>query len=446
MKPIIVVENVTKKFSRNANDHLSYGVRDLFQEVIGLKPRLSLRRDEFVAVDQLNFHLQAGECFGLIGRNGCGKTTTLKMMNGLIKPDLGSIFMEGRVQALINLGAGFNPKLSGIDNIYNSAALMGLGRRESRAIIDEVIEFAELEDFIASPVQSYSAGMKSRLGFSVAVHLKPDILLVDEILAVGDFAFQNKCFRKMQQIKKSGVTIVLVSHAHNSIIQLCERALWLDKGRTMAIGPSKEVVQSYLKFIEERELERLESEKHNGSRAKAAPAAANAAPPADPFGGMYGPIYDEFDKIEDLAVSFEVGGAPVDAVRVHDPLSIGYRFRLRERVSDLNVTLKFFRSDGLNLTTISTLNGDLVKHIHEGLVECRCELPDFDFNPGSYCLVIAIHEGKSYLYRNVVKQFAVLGNGRLTWGIKDFKYEYRVGPPENPREAAASTAVRAAGG
>lgn len=432
MKPIVVVDSVSKKYSRNANSHRSYGITDLWREIFGRPPSLTLRKDEFLAVDDVSLHMLPGDTLGLIGRNGSGKTTLLKMMNGLVKPDAGSIMMRGRIQALINLGAGFNPSLSGRDNIFNSAALMGFNRKETNGILDAIIAFSDLEEFIDSPIGTYSSGMRARLGFAVAINLRPDILLIDEILSVGDYAFQNRCFKHMQQFKSGGGTIVLVSHSHNSVIQLCDRALWLHRGRTQKFGPSKEVVTAYLESVNREELERVQkANKQRGEKATSAeePAVAPKATdkkPKDPYDGLYGPIFDEFDRIADLEVSFKSGGAESDCVRLHDDVEIAYAFTLCRRVDDLNVTLKFFRKDGLNLTTISTLNGDLVRDIHEGRVRCACRIPDFSFNPGAYVLVIAVHEGKSYLYRNVIKEFAVVGNGRLSWGISDLPYSYNV--------------------
>ena len=234
MNPIIQVEHLHKKFSRNMDKHKSYAVKDLFGEIIGLSSsNEELRKDEYWAVKDLSFKLYEGESIAFVGRNGCGKTTTLKMLAGLIKPDKGKVTIHGRVQALIALGAGFNPRLSGRDNIFNSAAVQGFSRKETQLIVDEIVDFAELEDFIDSPVQTYSSGMHARLGFAVAVHLKPDVLLIDEILAVGDFSFQNKCFAHMQKLKKSGVSIILISHSHTHIIQMCDNCFWLEKGNVM---------------------------------------------------------------------------------------------------------------------------------------------------------------------------------------------------------------------
>lgn len=428
MKPVISVENVSKKFSRNADAHRRYGLSDLMREVFGRAQTAHLRPDEFYAVRGISLRLDQGDTLGLIGRNGAGKSTLLKLMVGLTKPDEGRIVLRGKMQALINLGAGFNMALSGRQNIYAAAALHGRKGREMRALADEVIGFSELEDFIESPVYTYSSGMKARLGFAVAISCNPDILLVDEILAVGDYAFRNRCATRIQELKKQGVTIVLVSHAHNEVIQLCDRALWVHQGNAMKIGASAEVVNEYLGFLELEEAERLRKEEKIRAQAPAKAREMSAKPQAatDTTDGLYGPIFPEFDKIEDLEFALEVDGEDATQIVLHSPVTLEYSFALRQPVEDLNITLKLFHKDGLNLTTISTLNGDLVRHIHGGRVHCACHIPDFDFNPGVYALVMAIHEGRSYLYRNVVRFFAVIGDGRLNWGMRDFKYKYEV--------------------
>jgi len=192
---LIRVENVSKKFCRSLKKSLWYGMRDLSKEVLGRRHGGDgeLRPDEFWSVNDVSFELKRGECLGLIGPNGAGKSTLLKMLNGLIKPDQGRIEMRGRVGALIELGAGFNPILSGRENIYVNGSVLGLAKEEIDQKLDEIIEFSELDEFIDSPVQNYSSGMKVRLGFAVAAHMKPDILLIDEVLAVGDIGFRTKC-------------------------------------------------------------------------------------------------------------------------------------------------------------------------------------------------------------------------------------------------------------
>jgi ABC-type polysaccharide/polyol phosphate transport system ATPase subunit len=436
MSASIVAKKISKRYSRNANQHRGYGLSDLFRELLGRMPQSELRRDEFYAVHEASFEIHPGDSFALIGRNGSGKTTILKMLTGLVKPDTGEVTLEGRVQALINLGAGFNPELSGRENVHNSAALMGLNAAGTNEIIDEVILFAELEEFIDSPIETYSSGMKARLGFSVAVHLKPDILLVDEILSVGDYGFQNKCFHKLQELKRSGVTLVLVSHSPTSVVQLCERALWIHDGRTMKIGKASEVVKEYIDFLEEHVIQGVErandmlEDRTRLEQAESAVEEASAAVPVQENPsqeeGLYHATYGGFDHISDLKVDFRIHGRSTDVIALHDEVLIEYEFRLRHRVDDLNVSLVFYRKDGLQLGTISTLNGDKLKSVHDGTVFCTVRIPDFNLSPGEYVLVMPIHEGKGYLYRDVVKYFVVKSSGKLAWALLDFTHEIQV--------------------
>lgn len=231
----------------------------------------------------------------------------------------------------------------------------------------------------------------------------------------------------MHELKKAGVSIVLVSHSHTQVVQICERALWLHKGQPMGIGPAKETVQAYLTFLDEEEKARvleLNALKEESERRIAAGSVGRSTE------SLYGPIYNEFDKIDNLRCVFIVNEQEVESFRVHADITIEYSFRLKEPVTDLNVSLAIFSKEGLKLNTISTLNGDLLTDIHTGKVSCRIRIPDFNLNPGHYVLVMPIHEGKSYLYRDVVKEFLVTGNGRLTWELVDFNYEYEVLGPD----------------
>jgi lipopolysaccharide transport system ATP-binding protein len=227
---LVKVEQVSKKFCRSLKRSLWYGVRDMTAELVGASRRSDhLRQDEFWAVKDVSFELKRGECLGLIGRNGAGKTTLLKMLNGLIKPDHGRIEMRGRVGALIALGAGFNPILTGRENIYINGSVLGLTRSEIRAKIDDIIEFADLGDLIDSPVQSYSSGMQVRLGFAVATALSPDILLLDEVLAVGDAGFRHKCYSRISKLLQD-CAVVFVSHSMDQVAQICHGILRMKQG------------------------------------------------------------------------------------------------------------------------------------------------------------------------------------------------------------------------
>jgi lipopolysaccharide transport system ATP-binding protein len=242
---LIRVEGVSKKFCRSLRRSLWYGVKDTTADLFGYDaPRHHLRRDEFWAVDDVSFELRRGECLGLVGRNGAGKTTLLKMLNGLIKPDRGRVEMRGRVGALIALGAGFNPILTGRENIYINGSVLGLSRKEIEAKVDDIIDFAEIGDFIDAPVQSYSSGMTVRLGFAVATALNPDVLLLDEVLAVGDASFRAKCTQRLGTLVENAAVIV-VSHYAHQIQKLCNAALLMRNGKAVNRGKASEVLATY---------------------------------------------------------------------------------------------------------------------------------------------------------------------------------------------------------
>ena len=214
------------------------------------KEEVKLRKDEFWAVRGVSLKVRRGETVGLIGHNGAGKTTLFRMINGLIKPDAGHIEVRGRMQALIALGAGFNPVLTGRENIYVNAAVLGIPKVEVDRQFDEIVDFSGIEEFIDTPVKSYSSGMTVRLGFAVAAHMNPDILLIDEVLAVGDVRFKEKCYGVIEGFKKKGVTILLVSHSPYEIRRLCDRAIWIDNHRIKDDGPVGRVLGGYMKAIQ----------------------------------------------------------------------------------------------------------------------------------------------------------------------------------------------------
>ena len=236
---LIKVEGLSKKFCRSLKKSLWYGMRDIGSELTGRRHGANdiLRPDEFWAVKDINFELKRGECIGLIGHNGAGKTTLLRMLNGLIRPDQGRIEMHGKIGALIALGAGFNPILTGRENIYVNAAVLGMSKQYVDSRIDEIIDFAEIRDFINSPVQTYSSGMNVRLGFAVAaILIKPDILFLDEVLAVGDINFVIKCLNTVRQIANKSA-VVFVSHSMQQISMFCTRVMVMNHGYVLLDSP-----------------------------------------------------------------------------------------------------------------------------------------------------------------------------------------------------------------
>ena len=247
---LIKVENVSKKFSRDLKKSLWYGIKDIGNDLIGSSNKnVNLRKTEFWALDDISFELKRGEVLGLIGRNGAGKTTLLKLLNGLTKPDAGILTMYGRVGALIALGAGFNPILTGRENVYVNGSVLGLSKKEIDDKFDEIVDFAELWDFIDTPVQSYSSGMQVRLGFAIATKIEPDILLLDEVLAVGDAAFRNKCYLQIGKLTKNSA-VIFVSHNINDIVRICDRCLLLENGKVAHFGSVEEGVKQYFRKLD----------------------------------------------------------------------------------------------------------------------------------------------------------------------------------------------------
>lgn len=246
MKPgnAIEVKNVKKKF------------KVYFDKGSQLKERILFRNrnryEERWVLDDVSFEVKKGEAIGLIGHNGCGKSTTLKLLTRIMYPDSGSIELKGRVSSLIELGAGFHPDMSGRENIYTNASIFGLTKKEIDERLDDIIEFSEMEPFLDNPVRTYSSGMYMRLAFSVAINVNADILLIDEILAVGDVNFQAKCFNKLREIKAQGTTIVIVSHSMGQIEQICDRSIWIHEGKIKAEGPPRDIDMEYLNFMGEK--------------------------------------------------------------------------------------------------------------------------------------------------------------------------------------------------
>ncbi|MDX2479879.1 MAG: ABC transporter ATP-binding protein [Desulfuromusa sp.] len=233
---LISAESISKKFCRDLKKSLWYGVKDIAGEITGRKnPGNELRQGEFWSIDDVSFELKRGECLGLIGPNGAGKSTLLKMLNGLIKPDKGQIKIRGRIGALIELGAGFNPILTGRENIYVNGAVLGFSRKEIDQKFTEIVDFAELGDFIDTPVQNYSSGMKVRLGFAIAAQMDPDVLLIDEVLAVGDIGFRSRCFNAINKIQKKAA-VIFVSHAMPDVNRICTDICVLSKGQVLFQG------------------------------------------------------------------------------------------------------------------------------------------------------------------------------------------------------------------
>jgi len=251
------VDHVFKRFRRGErHDSLRDLIPSLVKRAVRRDRERALAPEEFWVLNDISFDLKKGDTLGIIGHNGAGKSTMLKHLSGIMEPTRGGIKVNGRLSALIEVGAGFHPDLTGRENVFMNGVILGMSRAEVKRKFDEIVGFAGLEEFIDTPVKRYSSGMFARLGFSVAAHLEPDILVIDEVLSVGDFAFQRKGLEKMRAIAKSGATVIFVSHNLQAVAEFCQRGILLEKGRVIADGPTDQVVRRYLDTAENSEVRR----------------------------------------------------------------------------------------------------------------------------------------------------------------------------------------------
>lgn len=254
---VLSIDNVSKKFCRTIQHSMYYGTRDVLRSMLGLPSRSNvLRPHEFWALEHATFSLKRGERLGLVGSNGSGKSTLLRLLAGIYQPDSGRIEVRGKVCALVALGAGFHPLLTGRENIYLNGSILGMSKRAIDRRFDEIVEFSGVEDFLDSPVKTYSSGMTVRLGFAIAIHSDPDVLLVDEVLAVGDSLFQNKCFEKVLALNSQGTAIIFVSHSIQAMERLCFSGLLLKQGKQQYLGNIRECIQRYYDDIGQDHLDK----------------------------------------------------------------------------------------------------------------------------------------------------------------------------------------------
>ena len=325
------------------------------------------RYEEFWALRGLDLEIPHGSTFGIIGGNGSGKSTLLKLLAGILRPDEGTAEVDGRLSALLELGAGFHPELTGRENVYLNGAILGFTSREIRRRFDDIVGFAELDRFIDEPVRNYSSGMYVRLGFSVAIHVEPDILLVDEVLAVGDHAFQKRCLDRFAQLKAEGRTIILVSHDLDMVGWLCEQTAWIQQGTLQAVGPSPEVID---RFVE-------------GGASGAAPVSA----PRRQFGGL-GP--DDLVTSVDL---LDANGHRMDRVGSGRPVRFQVRYDAVRAGEPVTVALGLYRADGTHVASINSgASSRAVDGNGGGLVQVDYAVGALALQPGTYELSVALHD------------------------------------------------------
>jgi ABC-type polysaccharide/polyol phosphate transport system ATPase subunit len=371
--------------------------------------------DVFAAVKDVSFTVPSGTTFGIVGRNGSGKSTMLKLVAGITKPTSGEVRVAGRISALIELGAGFHPEISGRENVFINAVMLGLTKREIAKRFDEIVEFAEMEDFIDAPVKTYSSGMYMRLGFAVAINVDPDVLLVDEVLAVGDEGFTHKCLDKFAEFRRRGKTILLVTHALNLVERFCDEALWLDAGEVRGGGDPRRVVSAYIADVnrgEEREL--AESDRKTQaivshqtaevppSVPEPAPAAPAAPPgpeelPADMSKAVEGRWGTREVEIVSVALVGETG-QPGHIFQSGERVSIRMGVRAAEPVTDFVFGVGIFNAEGVCCYGTNTALEDLEADSFAGEGVVTFDLDGLDLVDGSYKLDVAAHRRDGYPY------------------------------------------------
>jgi lipopolysaccharide transport system ATP-binding protein len=365
---IVEVKDLSKKFCRDLRRSLWYGVQDIARELSGqVPPQTNLRKKEFWALKDITFRLKQGECLGLIGRNGAGKSTLLKLLHGLIKPNAGRIVIRGSVGALIELGAGFNPILTGRENIYINASLLGISKKQTNNIVDQIVTFAEIDEFIDTPVQSYSSGMQVRLGFAIAAHINPQLLLVDEVLAVGDMKFQRKCLQYMTNYLENKGSIILVSHNMHLIQSICNECLLIDDGVIKFNGSVTDAINTYYNMHHA-----LRDELLSNSQDKI--------------------IDDQTLVIEKVDISPAVG----EEVRTGEDAYLTLYYQSAEDLGEVTWGFSFWTADQrTRIATCTAKHSSVDYTILKGKGQLRCKLPGLPLVAGEYVVKVGIYDTKT---------------------------------------------------
>ena len=447
--------NVSKIYRR-------YGRRQFATLKSALLQRSILRdlqpSETFPALKDVSFNVPKGSTYGVIGRNGSGKSTALKLVAGITKPTSGAVKVDGRVSALIELGAGFHPEISGRENVFINGIMLGLTKREIQQRFDEIVDFAELRDFIDAPVKTYSSGMYMRLGFAVAIHVDPNVLLVDEVLAVGDEGFTHKCLDKFAEFRRRGKTILLVTHSLNLVERFCDEALWLDGGVAQTHGDPKRVVGAYLTKVEEGEEQELAtitaraveaaSRREPSSQARAAtpsaPREASGSGSPEPLRGAQAPSNsagggplarleesraprssgDMFQategrwgsrEVEITDVSFLDGnGQPSFVFHSGDSLSIRLRVRANHPTDDFVFGIGLFNVDGVCCYGTNTFLEEMNPEGLTGDAEATFAIDSLDLVEGTYKVDVAVHkrDGFPYDHHRLLYTFRVKSRSR----------------------------------
>ncbi len=370
----IEVDGVWKRFRKGElEDSLRELLPNLLKRCVGLTPKR--RITEFWALQDVSFSVERGQSLGIIGPNGAGKSTMLKLLSRIIRPNRGSYRINGRLSALIEVGAGFHQDLTGRENIYLNGAILGMTRRDIKAREEAIIDFADVEEFIETPVKRYSSGMRARLGFAVAAHMNPEILLVDEVLSVGDARFRDKCVRHMRQLLHSGITVVFISHILDQVRSLCPQTMVLNHGQNVFLGKTDDAIRKYLEVLDTAEAAHQAAHGVGTSDGKAA-----ELPPAD---------------LRNFTFRDAAGNAALEW-RGGEPGVIECDLTLRQPVINPSVQINFFTISGLYLTTADARNmGGRIEN-RLGTQRVRFTFDPMPLPAGDYSLEFRVYGGDGY--------------------------------------------------
>jgi len=395
---VVSVTNVSKKFCKNLRRSMSYGIADLSKNFFGIKPdSAGLRRDEFWAIEDISFELKKGEVIGIIGLNGSGKSTLLRVLAGIFPPDRGEVKIAGRVGALIAVGAGFHPHMSGRENIYLNGTILGMSRREIQSRFKDIVDFAEIGDFLDAPVATYSSGMRVRLGFAIAVHVNPDVMLVDEVLAVGDFNFRRKCGERINDLRRKTATI-FVSHNMRDVLSLCSETIVLNNGKVNFRGDTEKAIGCYLNLNK------------TGNRRKQNEIPTDFNP--DRLNGSQSSIYGELchnkEKISDIRHQWlDESGKPIESIKHGASIILEFSFRLRKNVNKLIIGVPIYSGNEMVTAANTDAKGRAIAVDKSGWVRGRLVIESVLLNPGTYVPLFAVVDTKEFLYRNYTGNFKV---------------------------------------
>ena len=400
---VLSARNLVKRFRRTTAGHQLRTLKSALLQgslVSGLDPK-----DAITAVDDVSFDIRHGQSVGLIGSNGSGKSTLLKILAGILRPTSGRYQVDGRVAALIELGAGFHPEISGRENVYINGAVLGLSKAEVDERFDDIVTFSGLGDFIEEPVKNYSSGMYVRLGFSVAVHTDPDVLIVDEVLAVGDEAFAHRCVRRIEEFLARGKSLVMVSHSLGLVEEICDRVLWLEKGKLMEDGHPRRVIDAYRESVAE-----AESAEHQEAMAAREDEAAEEDDDEKQETLRWGSGLATIEKVRVLVASSDGTEAERYHVRCGDAVILEIHVNASGELDDFVFGVGLFTPRGVEIWGTNTdLEGYKPERLAPGPSTVRLCFEDLRLAPGEYLLDVAVHaeDGTPYDYRRKLVELSV---------------------------------------